>query len=923
MNFNTGFVNCHGFSRKKPLLENLCFSQNLHMLGVAETWTNTQHKVSLPGYTALRRDRPTPPGQSPRGGVALFFHPHIPATQITPPIQFRHLEIILCSILCPLGPVLIVVLYLPPTSRLADLLEFFEYLITFPNFLLMGDLNSRHTSFGDNCSNPNGIFLADLIIDLPIYRCQNINPTFIGPMGSSIPDHFIVSERLSGRIGDIVIGPSIASDHLPIYLSGDILPPPPSRERYKIIKDFNLADWDLYRTTITQLLPETPDTTTCVALCNYADNLVAILKQAAAIAIPVKTVDTYRPSLPRDIVDLIRQKRKLYNQYKTNRDPTKKTEWNRLSAIVRRKIIVFRELQWTAVCESLNYKDGSKFWHKFQRLTGQKSRKISPLVINGHVFSLPDDKAREFASSLETIHRFPTDPHFDNNFCAKIERLLSRHEPYLSSHEPIPTQDISYPELVDVITPAEVSAAIYKGRNSSPGEDGITRLMLRQAPPQFITHLSSLFTGCLILGYIPPHLKSATVVMIEKKNQPPEQITSYRPISLLNVVGKILERVIQSRLTSFAETNNVIPESQAGFRAGRSTTDPLIRLITEVSSALNEGKCVLAAFLDISRAFDRVWHNGLCFKLLKLKIPLTMVRFIKAFLSERCARVKIQDHFSRPISPAAGVPQGSCLSPLLYLLYCYDIPNPLNKRLFLALFADDTAYWCVGRTAREVFRNLQRQITALETWMRRWRILPNAQKTQLILFRHRSKTRKSSQDNRHRSIILWNEAVFAKRTVKYLGITFSDIMNWRAHCRDVICRARIRMNLLVRLRGRLKGCDFCTLRFTYKAFIRPLFEYAAPALYPVLGSASNGYMSLERRILRRIARLHPWTENDLVYSTTGMEKLDIRLARLCETYGQRLRINEREDLINLLSTPRAPPRKPKYKYNLPLILLTP
>ena len=138
MTLNIGFANCRGFSRKKPLIENLCTSKSLHILGVAETWASSRHSLRLPGFSSFRRDRACAPGQQPRGGVALFLHPKLPASQITPPLQFRQLEVILGSVRSPLGPILIALAYFPPTVSIANHADFFEYVTSFPNFIFLG-----------------------------------------------------------------------------------------------------------------------------------------------------------------------------------------------------------------------------------------------------------------------------------------------------------------------------------------------------------------------------------------------------------------------------------------------------------------------------------------------------------------------------------------------------------------------------------------------------------------------------------------------------------------------------------------------------------------------------------------------------------------------------------------------------------------
>jgi hypothetical protein len=253
---------------------------------------------------------------------------------------------------------------------------------------------------------------------------------------------------------------------------------------------------------------------------------------------------------------------------------------------------------------------------------------------------------------------------------------------------------------------------------------------------------------------------------------------------------------------------------------------------------------------------------------------------------------------------------------LLYLLYSHDVPVPGSRGASLGQYADDMAYWCAHRSAAGAFRALQLLLDALQRWMSRWRVLPNAVKTQLMLFRHRHKTQKLTQMPFRRSILLWGARVYVSAAAKYLGVTFSPTLDWQLLTRDVCLRARRRMNLLVMLRGRIRGCSFQTLRHTYRVFLRPLFEHAAGALFPVLSRHLYRYLSLERRILRRIARLHPWTRNEEVYEIAEVEPLSGRLDNLCMSYVDRLMDRGRTTLMDQLYSPRDELGSLRFQYPL-------
>jgi retron-type reverse transcriptase len=188
-------------------------------------------------------------------------------------------------------------------------------------------------------------------------------------------------------------------------------------------------------------------------------------------------------------------------------------------------------------------------------------------------------------------------------------------------------------------------------------------------------------------GTVPSQLKIAKVIPVYKSGDR-RMVENYRPISLLNVFSKIFEKVVHNRLTTFLNINNIISPSQFGFRKSHSTVHPLTLFINSIGQALNEKRHSIAIFCDLKKAFDTVDHNILLKKLAKIGVSEAALKWFKSYLSDRYQYVSIGSSASNLCSIKIGVPQGSILGPLLFLIYINDLPKISNLLNFL--YADDT-----------------------------------------------------------------------------------------------------------------------------------------------------------------------------------------------------------------------------------------
>ena len=288
------------------------------------------------------------------------------------------------------------------------------------------------------------------------------------------------------------------------------------------------------------------------------------------------------------------------------------------------------------------------------------------------------------------------------------------------------------------VTARELHEAIFTPEPwKSPGPDGIPYACLRHCEDILAPYLLPLFTASLRLAHIPAAWKRTRVVAVPKPDKDHTSPKGYRPISLNSCISKVLERIVLERLTYFLEKGLLLPRSQYGFRKGRSTELALWRFVTAATKALQARHATVLLSLDIQSAYDRVWHKGLIRKLATLGVPPTMLAWLLAFLSSRQARVHIGGAVCARLL-ALGVPQGSPLSPILFLVFVGDLLSRLQQVVGTgtAGFADDlNVWWRISRLHPGDATSIGVS-SVVESWGTEWQQTFNPDKCKVLVISH-------------------------------------------------------------------------------------------------------------------------------------------------------------------------------------------
>ena len=314
------------------------------------------------------------------------------------------------------------------------------------------------------------------------------------------------------------------------------------------------------------------------------------------------------------------------------------------------------------------------------------------------------------------------------------------------------------------------------------------------------------------------------IISIPKPGKDHKLPANYRPIALLSSISKIYERIILSHLQT--NLRNKIRPEQFAFRPEHSTTLQLTKLTHQLSQNFNDNVNTASIFLDVEKAFDRVWHVGLLYKLSQLNISTEIVKIIESFLTDRTFVTKIEDSFSSTRHILAGVPQGSCLSPTLYLTYINDIPT--TPKAHLSLFADDTMFFTFDKNAKRAAIQLQHQLNLATTWFHRWRIKINPTKTVGILFGRSNTTHIPP-------LLLDNHPVNWSNHAKYLGVTIGRKLTFGKHVQDIAKKATRVRGMLYPILNRSSPVPMTSKLNILKLYVSPILSYAGSSWAPFIG----------------------------------------------------------------------------------------
>ena len=554
-----------------------------------------------------------------------------------------------------------------------------------------------------------------------------------------------------------------------------------------------------------------------------------------------------------ETLDIVREKHQLYRRWKNtgkDEDYAKYAKANNKSAKSCRKA---RRQYEKKIAES-SKENQKPFWNYTKSKTKSRVGIADLKREDGTKTSTDKEKAEllnQFFKSVFTVEDSGVLPDFENYECDSF----------------LDTFDITESKVKKLLKDLKIGKA--------PGPDGIPPSILVQAADILSKPLTILFKKSLAEATVPSEWKVAYVSPIFKKGSR-TSANNYRPVSLTSIICKTMEKLVRENLMSHLVSNNIISKHQHGFVPGRSCVTQILEALDSWTSVLDEGGGVDVIYMDFQKAFDSVPHRRLLLKLEAAGIQQNVLGWVNSFLSNRKQRVVINGTFSEEADVTSGIPQGSVLGPLLFVLYINDLPNGLMSTA--KLFADDTKLYNRSDTVNGP-ADLQSDLDNLQDWSSKWLLKFHPQKCCVVRIGNGPENDYFMKENNDDSNPIKLKVSTAE---KDLGIVIDSKLTFKNHVLQSCAKANKILGIIRRSFDFLTNKMFVQL---YKSLVRPHLEYGHCAWDPNLRYLCQDIENVQRRATKLLGKLKnkPYCERLQILRLPTMEHRRLR-GDIIETY---------------------------------------
>ena len=801
-------------SNKFEELRWLVFKNELDIIGISESWLNDDVDVDeyvIKGYKLYRKDRCFDLLSKKRGGgVMLFVRDSIRSVEISNDGISETLWVKLWD--SSNRMLVVAVCYRSPNSNIEEDFELYEIIKKNckNSTLIMGDFNYPNIDWVNCKSDSNGSDFLDLINDL--FLLQNVStPTRKG----NILDLILSTEN--DLVSDLLVASPIdKSDHCAIFWSV------PWKIEYddniKVIYNYYKGD---YRKMINYLIKD-------VTLNNFISNDVEVnwlcikncLIECRDRFVPTckQNNKDYPKWMSSSILKAIKSRNRLWSKFKVtgdyNTEKNYKTQRNKVTDIISKAKYDF-ELRLVK-----NIKTNSKAFYSYIKHKNRGSSRIGPLEVDGCKI-VSDDKL--MCNIL------------NNYFASVFTKENMENFSVVATGTVFREKDCVISDLVFTLENVNNAINMLKD-NKSAGSDDLGSSLIKGCRTGIVKPLLDLFTDSLNSGEIPIDWKEANVCPLFKKGSK-KLASNYRPVSLTSHVSKIMERIIKYHIVSFIESNNLINDSQHGFREKKSCLTNLLEFLEVTTNFLDIGEPVDVLYLDFAKAFDKVPHQRLLYKLREIGITGKLHNWIAKWLIGRRQRVRIGNQFSDWEIVHSGVPQGSVLGPLLFVIFINDLDLGIVNNLFK--FADDVKLLGSVSSVKNI-NQVKEDLNKLITWSDKWQMMFNIDKCKVMHLGY---------NNPKVEYLIKDKILDRIEEEKDLGVIISENFKVAMQCHKAAKKGNQVLGMISRS-FKCKNAEI--IKPLYKSLVRPHLDYCVQAWRPHLQKDISILESVQRRATRMI-----------------------------------------------------------------------
>ena len=750
-------------------------------------------------------------------------------------------------------------------------------------FLLLGDMNARSPLWGspEDVVDGRGRLFENVLLNYPVSVLNDGSPTHyhIQTNSFSTIDLSLCSSDCIDIFDYKVLDSRHDSDHYPIMITWRR--PPIIISRHVSFRT-DKADWKKF-TRLTETAMDAEE----YSVEDLLQSIVCLIITAAEQSIP-KTPETYsKPPVcywNQDCGDALRQRNRAERALRRQHNIENKIAYNRSRAYFRYTHKTTRTTSWRKYVYSIGPNCTlHEAWKKAQRIDGKFSPTPTPVLTDaqGGMMSDPADVSEALALHFAEVSKA-------DNYPDQFRRYKrQREQQVLNFHS---GTDLSYNNQISNL---ELSSALSSTSETSPGEDGVTYAMLKNVHPTLLMLILTLFNRIYLDGVFPECWKTAIIVAIPKPGKDPKYAENYRPISLTNCLCKLMEKIINTRLMWFLETEGVIGMEQSGFRGNRSTTDHLTRLELDLRGAISRQQHTLAVFFDIRKAYDTAWRYGVVSQLHNYGLRGSLPTFISNFLTNRSIKVRVGSVLSMSHNVEEGIPQGSVLSCTSFMIAINGILSVVPVDVRSLLYVDDLTIYVSGRNVRSLERRIQLSLTALDRWSTTSGLQFSAAKTVSM---HICRCRNCPKLV---NVTMTGQPIRCEDNHKFLGLHIDNSLTFKHHITDLKRRCHRTLDLFKKLSHTSWGSDTKTMLRLYTMLLKPRLEYGLEAFSSAAPTYINSLDTIQNSALRLATGAFRSSPISSLHAETGILPQEYSRQLKLLNYYLRLRVNTTHPMHNI------------------------